>query len=43
MTGNAADRAPHALWITGDPEADHLLTTSGNALLVGMTLDQQVR
>jgi uncharacterized HhH-GPD family protein len=35
-------RAPHELWITGDPEADHLLSTSGNALLVGMTLDQQV-
>jgi uncharacterized HhH-GPD family protein len=38
----AHDRAPHELWITGDPEADHLLTTSGNALLLGMTLDQQV-
>jgi uncharacterized HhH-GPD family protein len=35
-------RAPHELWITGDPEADHLLTTSGNALLIGMVLDQQV-
>ena len=35
-------RAPHELWITGDPEADHLLTTSGNALLLGMTLDQQI-
>lgn len=36
------DRAPRELWITGDPDADHLLTTSGNALLVGMTLDQQL-
>ena len=35
-------RAPHELWITGDPEADHLLSTSGSALLIGMTLDQQV-
>jgi uncharacterized HhH-GPD family protein len=42
MTGNDAYQAPHALWITGNPEADHLLTTSGNALLVGMVLDQQV-
>jgi uncharacterized HhH-GPD family protein len=37
-----AGRAPHELWITGDPEADHLLTISGNALLLGMVLDQQV-
>lgn len=37
------DRAPHELWITGDEEADHLLTNSGNALLIGMTLDQQFR
>jgi uncharacterized HhH-GPD family protein len=35
-------RAPQELWITGDAEADHLLSTSGSALLVGMTLDQQV-
>ena len=35
-------QAPGELWITGDPESDHLLTTSGNALLVGMVLDQQV-
>lgn len=35
-------RAPDELWITGDHDADHLLTTSGNALLVGMVLDQQV-
>ena len=39
---DATRRAPHELWITGDPEADHLLSTSGNALLIGMTLDQQV-
>ncbi len=36
-------RAPHELWITGDDEADHLLTTSGNALLIGMVLDQPFR
>ena len=35
-------RAPRELWITGVPEADHLLGTSGNALLTGMVLDQQV-
>jgi hypothetical protein len=42
MSVQTGHQAPHELWITGDPEADHLLTTSGNALLVGMTLDQQV-
>ena len=35
-------QAPRELWITGNPEADHLLSTSGNALLVGMTLDQHM-
>ncbi|MEP7764949.1 HhH-GPD-type base excision DNA repair protein [Sanguibacter sp. 25GB23B1] len=30
------------LWLTGDPEADHLLTSDPFALLVGMLLDQQV-
>jgi uncharacterized HhH-GPD family protein len=34
--------APQTLWITGDPEADALLSTDGNALLIGMVLDQQV-
>ena len=42
MSGQERRRAPQELWITGDPEADHLLTTSGNALLVGMVLDQQI-
>ena len=42
MTTERGRRAPHDLWITGNPEADHLLSTSGNALLVGMVLDQQV-
>ncbi len=42
MTARHGRRAPHELWITGSPDADHLLTTSGNALLLGMTLDQQV-
>jgi uncharacterized HhH-GPD family protein len=39
---HAHQRAPHELWITGVPDADHLLSTSGNALLIGMVLDQQV-
>jgi uncharacterized HhH-GPD family protein len=30
------------LWLTGDPDADHLLDTDPFALLVGMLLDQQV-
>lgn len=30
------------LWLTGDPKADHLLSTDPFALLVGMLLDQQV-
>jgi uncharacterized HhH-GPD family protein len=30
------------LRLTGDPEADQLLTTDDNALLIGMVLDQQV-
>lgn len=30
------------LWLTGDPEADHLLSSDPFALLVGMLLDQQV-
>ncbi|HEY0240912.1 MAG TPA: HhH-GPD-type base excision DNA repair protein [Friedmanniella sp.] len=42
MTTKTSRRAPHALWITGDHDADQLLTTSGSALLIGMVLDQQV-
>jgi len=42
MSVDKTQRAPHELWITGNREADHLLTVSGNALLLGMTLDQQV-
>ena len=42
MTVKEGGQAPRDLWITGDPKADHLLSTSGNALLVGMVLDQQV-
>ena len=42
MSEREVRQAPQGLWITGDPEADHLLSTSGNALLVGMVLDQQV-
>jgi len=30
------------IWLTGDPEADRLLSEDDNALLVGMVLDQQV-
>jgi uncharacterized HhH-GPD family protein len=30
------------LYITGDGDADHFLNTDGNALLIGMLLDQQV-
>lgn len=30
------------IWLTGDPEADRLLTDDDNALLLGMVLDQQV-
>ena len=29
-------------WLTGDPEADRLLSEDDNALLIGMVLDQQV-
>jgi len=42
MSARRGHEAPSELWITGDADADHLLTTSGNALLVGMVLDQQV-
>jgi uncharacterized HhH-GPD family protein len=31
-----------SLWLTGDPEADALLSSDDNALLIGMVLDQQV-
>jgi uncharacterized HhH-GPD family protein len=30
------------IWLTGDSEADRLLTEDDNALLIGMILDQQV-
>jgi uncharacterized HhH-GPD family protein len=30
------------IWLTGEPEADQLLTEDDNALLIGMILDQQV-
>jgi uncharacterized HhH-GPD family protein len=30
------------IWLTGDAEADQLLTDDDNALLIGMILDQQV-
>ena len=31
-----------SIWLTGDAEADQLLTDDDNALLIGMILDQQV-
>lgn len=34
--------ATGTLYITGDPDADTLLNTDANALLIGMLLDQQV-
>lgn len=37
MTNHAA-----ALYLTGDPESDDLLSRDANALLLGMILDQQV-
>jgi hypothetical protein len=30
------------LWLTGDPEADTLLSEDDNALLIGMVLDQRM-
>ncbi|WP_407940118.1 HhH-GPD-type base excision DNA repair protein [Nakamurella leprariae] len=33
---------PRPLWLTGDPDADALLSVDPNALLLGMVLDQQV-
>jgi uncharacterized HhH-GPD family protein len=37
-----ADMGNTPLRLTGDPEADQLLTDDDNALLIGMVLDQQV-
>ena len=37
---DAMTNAP--IWLTGDPEADRLLSEDDNALLIGMVLDQQV-
>jgi uncharacterized HhH-GPD family protein len=36
-------RMARDLWLTGDPEADQLLSSDPFALLVGMLLDQQVQ
>ena len=36
-------RMARNLWLTGDPEADQLLSADPFALLVGMLLDQQVQ
>jgi uncharacterized HhH-GPD family protein len=37
-----ADMTNAPLWLTGDAEADQLLTEDDNALLIGMVLDQQI-
>ena len=37
-----ADMTNAPIWLTGDAEADQLLTEDDNALLIGMVLDQQV-
>jgi uncharacterized HhH-GPD family protein len=37
-----ASMTNQSLWLTGDPEADALLSSDDNALLIGMVLDQQV-
>jgi uncharacterized HhH-GPD family protein len=37
-----ADMTTAPIWLTGDAEADQLLTEDDNALLIGMVLDQQV-
>src|SRR5918997_6686711 len=34
--------ANSSIWLTGNPDADRLLTEDDNALLIGMILDQQV-
>jgi uncharacterized HhH-GPD family protein len=41
-SGRMADMTHVPLWLTGDVEADQLLTEDDNALLIGMVLDQQV-
>jgi uncharacterized HhH-GPD family protein len=40
--GQNADMANAPIWLTGDPEADNLLSEDDNALLIAMILDQQV-
>ncbi len=41
-SGRMASMTNDPLWLTGDAEADQLLTEDDNALLIGMVLDQQV-
>ena len=41
-SGRMAGMTSTPLRLTGDPEADQLLTDDDNALLIGMVLDQQV-
>lgn len=41
-SGRIASMTNQSLWLTGDPEADALLSSDDNALLIGMVLDQQV-
>lgn len=40
--GTITGMTSRPLYLTGDPTADELLATDGNALLLGMVLDQQV-
>ena len=40
--GRMAAMTNTPVWLTGDAEADRLLTEDDNALLIGMILDQQV-
>jgi uncharacterized HhH-GPD family protein len=42
MGQDVAMTSPNGMYLTGDADADALLTTNANALLVGMVLDQQV-
>ena len=41
-SGRMAGMTNTPLRLTGDPDADQLLTDDDNALLIGMVLDQQV-
>ena len=42
-SGRIAGMSNQTLWLTGDREADALLSEDDNALLIGMVLDQRMR